>query len=92
MKELHKEFKDLTLSPSTRCNTANPQELVRAGSSPPKFTSSDLFLIQEDDRYTETFSHTFKRPVKFQTPDSTPTPPFKPIKKPAVTFAFHLHV
>ncbi len=34
-----------------------PVDFSRPGSSPPRFQSSDLFLMQEDDLYADSFAH-----------------------------------
>ena len=54
---LTRSMQALDLSTDKKSDIKRTQDPARAGSSPPKFSSSDLFLIQENDSYTNSFAH-----------------------------------
>ena len=80
MKELSEQFRNMKF-PSNE--TYNPTS-SRPESTPVKFSSSDLFLIQENDNYTETFSHSWGLPQNTRTNSTIPSKPKKQIPRPKV--------
>jgi len=85
MKEIQQQFKRTSLNPTaTRFVPKKTTELSRAGSSPPKFVSNDLFLMQESDKFLESFGHSFLPQKNYRTPDSTPKTNLRSLPRPKV--------